>query len=292
MADDKMIGVNDGKKEQLQKLQEKMKRPLLAKLEWLLEWMADDRRNTLIKRWELGNEMAELEEGDQKFGAKPIEKLDKFVEDSGMLRVVIRLAQCWTRPEIEAMSDRMMANGVGRVGYTHLRTLCVIADKKQRDDLLEETIRNSWTAQQLGAVIVSRFGNKSQNPTGRAGIPKTAQKVIQQQLDFADDFSNRNVRVWKDPEHSLSRQIAAMPEPDYTEDLAKQLGILAKRMRDLAAEATSRAEEAEREHKKVTDAIAASLKPVKMASELMNKEEQRPAKGRKGPLHAAGLPVA
>jgi hypothetical protein len=267
--------VVEGKVEQHKAMIEKMPPALREKLDVLLDWLKDDREYTLVSRWELGNELLTIEEAEEtgdtkRFGKKALTKLSKFVDDDpSMLRVVTKFARCWTRKEVEHFSSALMSDGVTHLSYTHLRALANVKEEKKRKELLDATLKNCWTASQLSKEIVALHGSKSRNPKGRKpAIPKDAKSVIQQQLLFAEDFENRNLKVWKDPQHSLSKHIANMDNSEYSEQLAEQLGHLAKRMRQLAEEADKRASEAERKYEEVTDVLKIKTKPIKTAAEV------------------------
>lgn len=267
------------KAEEREALIEKMPPALREKLDFMLEWLADDRRHTLVNRWELGRELrdivdAESSSNSKRFGIAALKKLEKFIDDDpSILHVAERIARYWTRSEIAAMAETPMADGVSYISYSHVRALSALPDEGDRDFFLKEAIKNSWTAVELGKAIIDKYGNKSRNPNGRAGLPKNAEAIITQQLGFVEDFENRNIKVWKDPQRSLSAQLAKVSPTAYTDELAKKLGVLAKRMRQMATEANARATEAEQKFNEITQIMNEKHKPIATPAEIVENEE-------------------
>lgn len=266
------------KQDELSHLMMEMPEALRHKLDWMLDWFNDDRRYTLTSRWSLGHELQDItkaeNENDKRYGVSALSKLEKFVDDDpSLLRVAIKIATYWQQAEIEKIADMVMADGVTHISYSHIRVLTSMDDADDRNRFLHQAIKHNWTSSQLGAAVVSEKGKRSNNSQGRGvAIPKDAAMVIKQQMDFADDFDKRNLKVWKDPQHSLTSQLAKIEAEEYTQELADTLGVLAKRMRQLAEEADKRAEEAEHKYAEVSAAIKQRIRSIKSTTDFAENE--------------------
>lgn len=253
------IPIHEALLDKRRRAMEKMNGALRDKLDYILEWYNKEKKASLVNRWELGNEIKDIlvdqsENRSATYGKRAWAKIKLFIdEDESTLRHTARLAKFYTEEEIEQISKMTMSDGSTHLSYSHLRSLAALDNKTQRDELLQLTLENCWTSAQLGAEVKRRNGRvKTNNPLGRAAVPKDAKTLIQQQINFADDFEKRNLAVWGNPTRSLSAQMQTMKPDDYTTEFANQLGNLAHRMRQLANEAATRADEADRKYKEIT----------------------------------------
>lgn len=237
--------IGEGIAAKRQKQLNKLQKDLREYVDWVLEWCQDEQRNSLVRRWELGNHLNQI---SNKFGVKGLRKLKTFLkEDPSMLHKVSKLAEYYSREDIIAICDRLMADGITHVSYSHMRIIVGVPGKEDRNDILELTFQNCWTSVQLGAHVKKKFDSRSPNPKGRGpAIPKDAKQLISQQIQFAEDFDDRNLHVWNRPEYSLSTQVDKLDPVEYNEDLEKQLATVVHRFRIISTEASKRADEAEK----------------------------------------------
>lgn len=245
-----------------QELMEVANEALKLKVQWIQEWTQRTAREGLMSRWELGTQLVEVIEdrerhGCRTYGEGSLITLAVFAgEPEWSLRTCARLAQLFTRGQMEDMAEQTLANGQP-LSFSHIRVALAIDDPGERQLAINLAIQNSWTSDQLGKyVVMQNGGSKSNNPVGRpVGKPKNASAAIRQQLQYADDFEKRNATVWKNPKFSLTAYLAKETEETYTEDLADKLGQLAHRMRQLSVEANERAREAENRFNDVRSAL-------------------------------------
>lgn len=240
------------------------------KLDWIIEWCKTEQRHSIMSRWTLGAEVIDIR---NKFGEKNYKALRLFIpEDPSMLQKVETFATYYSKEEAEQLADLVMADGNTLLSYSHVRLLISIENEVQRKEAINLILINCWTSAQLGAHIKTLLGKRSKGGR-KPAVPKDARTVIDQQLAFVEDFENRNVNVWRNPTHSLTAQVAKIEPKEYTEDLAKQLGRLAHQMRQLATEATVRADEAERKYSEIKRVLDVGAVDIPAAAELDNEWE-------------------
>ncbi len=243
-------------------IREEMNEALRSKLDSCLKWFKDENTRTIVNRWHLGEEIREVYEDEkkgngQKFGKDSIKRLSFFFrEDPSVLRQSYYLAKAYTKNQVEELANTVMSDGVTRISYSHLRQLISLATEEQREEALKAALCGCFTSAQLGEYIHKKYGGKQDRGAGRKpAIPKTANEVISQQLQFVDDFESRNAKVWNDKRSSLSTRVDELDPEDYNEQLVKKLTELAYRMRILEKEAGERAEEAEAKLEQVKKAL-------------------------------------
>jgi hypothetical protein len=289
------IKLSEGVKDAREQALEQANEALRGKIGWIMEWQQRQGAASILGRWELGQEIDEIWR-DQKQGGKIYGRSSKRVialfmqEDPSIVNMAHKLYTTYRDyKRLKEITEMRMQDGVTYLSYSHMRQLLAIKDEQTRHELLNRCLEECWTSSQLGVAVQELNGGKqSNNPNGRGvAIPANAETVIGQMIDFADDFESRNIKVWKDPRHSVAAQVEKLEPIQYTEDLAKKLGELAHRMRQLANEANARAEEAERKYEEVnrvlkmgTEEIAPVVVlrlPNEEADETRMKRGDRPA---------------
>lgn len=225
---------------------------LRDKVDWVINWYKNDTKNSLLSRWQLGAQVAEIiqdqrESGCRTYGTRAFQTIALFSgEAEGSLRVCARMAHCYNEREIIKLSELTMADGLTPISFSHMRALISLDSPEKRQEALELTLERCWTAEQLSKYVKAQTGARNtNNPDGRpVAIPRDLNAVIDQQLSFADDFDKRNTRVWNNPAHSVATQMIKLPKEQYTEDLATKLSRLAHQMEVVSQEAMKRRAEA------------------------------------------------
>jgi hypothetical protein len=288
-----VISLNEGAKGARQSALETANPALRAKLSWIIDWQRSEISRSILGRWELGQEIDEVwldlkKNSGKRFGRDSKATIALFMrEDPSIVNMAHKLYRAYQqRTELVDITEMTMQDGITHLSYSHIRQLLSIRDPQKRHELMNRCLENCWTSVELGLAVQEMNGGKqTNNPNGRAAIPKDAETVIDQMISFADDFDSRNLRVWKDPVHSVVAQVDRMEAIQYTEDLAKKLGELAHRMRQLANEAVARAEEAERKYEQVTRVIKlgpATLQPPEDLTDNSEDEAIAAIKKRRG----------
>ncbi len=234
-------------RERQEKARKKMNSELRGHLDWIVDWCNNEDTNGLMRRWELGERVIQIRSD---FGNKAISQIKLFIrEDPSMLYKVEKFAEYYTKEEVEELVELSFEDGA-KLSYSHVRLLISIENRNQRTDALNQTIDNNWTSTQLGKYIKDLLGKRSAGGR-KPSIPKSAEAVIEQQLAFADDFSNRNMKVWDNPQYSLKAQLKDIEDPD--EALTNRLGYLAIQLKQLVETAQERADEAEEQYQALVD---------------------------------------
>jgi hypothetical protein len=265
--------VVDARKEALEKANDALK----VKLDWLANWQRTEASRGIMGRWDLGEEIDEIwadlrQNAGRTFGKAAKKTVALFMkEDPSIVNMAHKLYLLYPdRKRLVEMTEMVMQDGVTSLSYSHIRQLITIKDERIRMQLLNRCLEHCWTSAELGVEVQKLNGGiQSRNPNGRAATPKDAETVIGQMMSFADDFDSRNIKVWRDQRTSLSSQVDRLEPIQYTEDLANKLGELAHRMRQLATEANTRAEEAERKHEQVMQVLKTGPAAVNTVAEMV-----------------------
>lgn len=266
-------------RERQQDLMDEATPALREKVQWVVDWCKRDTKNSLVSRWELGDQINEVfndhSRGAKRFGNKPFQTIAAFSgEAEGSLRVCAKLAKLYTRGQILDISEMVMADGTTPLSFSHIRCVLTLDDpatgETDRQEALNLALERCWTVETLSKYVVSKAGGGTQGHKGRpVAKPKNVEGILDQQLSFINDFEKRNVSVWGDAEHSVTSHLTKMPPNMYTEALEQQLAISAQRMRQMIDAATERAVELENMHEKVKCALAKKMNSgIQMASEL------------------------
>jgi hypothetical protein len=258
---------------------EKANEALQAKIGWIVKWQASEVSRSILGRWDLGEEIDEVLQdkarGGRIFGKGAMSTIAMFMsEDPSVISMAHKLYKAYPDyKRLVEITEMRMQDEVTPLSYSHIRQLLAVKDPQRRHELMNKCLEACWTSAELGRAVQGLNGGKqTNNPNGRASTPKDAETVISQMISFADDFDSRNIRVWKDPRHSVSAQVDRLEPIQYTEELVKQLGVLAHRMRQLANEATARAEEAERKCDEVSRVLAMGTEAITPAVDLTDKQ--------------------
>lgn len=275
-----VISIGEGVKDAREQALEEANPALRSKIDWIMDWQKRQGAASILGRWDLGEEIDEiwkdLKRGGHVYGRNSKRVIALFMkEDPSIVNMAHKLYTTFPdHKRLVEITEMRMQDGKTYLSYSHIRQLLAVRDPQRRQELLNRCLEECWTSSELGAAVQTDNGGKqTNNPNGRGiAVPKDAETVIGQMIDFADDFESRNIKVWKDPRHSVAAQVERLEPIQYTETLAKQLGELAHRMRLLANEANARAEEAERKYEEVTRVLKMgpeALSPI-VTSDIQN----------------------
>lgn len=258
-------------------LLDKANKALKDKVGWVVDWYKEDARHSLQSRWDLGAQVAEIindedKENCKRYGKKAFATLAAFSgEAEGSLRLCARLATIFSANRIRELSEMVMADGITPLSFSHIRCVLSLDTEEARQTAINLALERCWTCDELSRYVLSLDKKKKGNNTqGRpVAKPKDLSGIIRQQMSFAEDFEKRNLQVWKTPDSSLSGHLAKVDEKEYTEELAEQLGQLAYKMKQLEIEAGDRAKEAESRFRQVRTALDLRYgSGLKLASQL------------------------
>lgn len=189
----------------------------------------------------------------RRYGAHSVKKLATFFGwEASTIYAALRMAQAFTKAEIEALTLRRMSNGQPLCCY-HVLLLSNIADQKTRHEMLEHTLSESWSTRDPAYHIHNLpLPKKEEETRGRPlALPRNFHEVIQQQDRSADDFLMRSEKVWSQQEHGLLAWVRDCSQDECTPERLEQFRVHAQKLRRLADEAVKRAEEAERAYEYV-----------------------------------------
>src|SRR5262249_8065998 len=154
------------------------------------------------------------------------------------------------------------------ISYLHIELLCSIPTREQRQELLARTVKESWHTRELAYEIhqIPELKPKGEDGRGRPlAVPRDLDALLRQQVRCAEDFLNRAVKVWQQAENSVLARLQEMDEEEFTEERAAQLKGHAEKLRELATEATKRAEDVQRAHEYVRGIIDLQKRPMLVA---------------------------
>jgi hypothetical protein len=100
----------------------------------------------------------------------------KYGLNHDMLGKAWRIAEQYTEAQVSHW-DELVEKHRADFGSSHFKDLLVIEDRKVRDRLMKEAIRNNWSSKQLYLAIQARFGRRARvgrKPT----VPKDPQELV------------------------------------------------------------------------------------------------------------------
>jgi hypothetical protein len=140
------------------------------------------RRWTLPARHDVGRLIREVVDeatagGTLRYDAKVFPRLQEALGlNQSLARKLVRFAQTFSRERAVGLSQTRLVNGA-EFSWSHVRRLLEVRDDRQRDQLIERTIRNGWTSERLAKEIQSARGGKK-NKGGRRRHQEAGTKAI------------------------------------------------------------------------------------------------------------------
>jgi hypothetical protein len=123
------------------------------------------------------------------------------------------LAKNYSAYEVQKLTEHQSETGRAIITWCHLRALLPIRDKKQRDQLLHETIQEQWTAEELADYVCDLIKFKEgpslapasgDTKRGRPlAAPKNFNQCLNQQINALDNILLREAKVWSLEKYSL-----------------------------------------------------------------------------------------
>jgi hypothetical protein len=230
---------------------------LRAKVDWIRHYFEDEWRRSLVGRYRVAALIREIyddvnENNGAAYGAKAVQAVkDAFGWDDGVIYHALHVAGAFTPEQIEEIA-RLRLPGGRPLSYSHVVALAGVEDERRRQNLLRQAVREGWTARQLVKAVDRAAAPQPGKPEDRRGRPLAKpgdfDAALDQQAHVAEDFLNRNDRVWAHPESSLSARAAGLDTAGFTRERAHRLQQHADQMNLLAHKAKERAEEAVRVH--------------------------------------------
>ena len=237
---------------------------LQAKIDQINQLIQSDNRNIIMARYELGLLVQEIYDdttdqgGDRRYGDKAMQKLCIAIPwCRSLLYETLLLVQHMSREEAERLSTLHTKSGQP-IFWTHVRILSGVTNPKSRNELLEHTLQEDWTCEELGKAVMQLKEPNETVGARKAKGPRNLNGMIEQQQAYADHFLERAERVWNNPEQSLTNLCLDMPAEKYTQEGANKLKGLAGRLRLVAQEAEKRAQEAEKAFKEYLNILVAA----------------------------------
>jgi hypothetical protein len=230
---------------------ERMNAALKAKVEEIQQWFTRECKRSLESRYKLGLLVKplyddETEHGSKRYGERAIETLRlalKWQED--LIPSTLRLVRSYSPAEFKQLTE--LRNEAGKpLTWSHVRILVQVGDPSKREDLLQRTLRENWTSDQLTYEYKRLVKQDRPTKRGRSLVrPKDLDGVVRQQATLADEFLERAQKVWRVSDDSLTRHYQELAPSEHTVERAQMLKDHATRLRRLAQEAEERAQEAE-----------------------------------------------
>lgn len=217
------------------------------------EWFLNVYRVDILQRYQLAELLKKVHDDharncERRYGSYAVRRLVQFFRwEVSTLYAALRLAEAYTRQEIEAVSLLRLQDG-RPLSYYHVELLAHLNDRQVREDLLRQTLAGCWSTREL-AFRIHQLASRAKKETDGRGrplaVPRNLDALLRQQDRTAEDFLNRSLKVWEQPQHSLVTMVRTASQEECTQGRVAQLLALARKLRRLAEEAHKRAEEAE-----------------------------------------------
>src|SRR5262245_31984178 len=128
------------------------------KLQYFENWLRKEVDHTLRSRYELGLQVQELYEDERKNGGKlygkdAIGRICKILcWDDDLIRLALRFVQTFTPEDLERLCSMVLPKGEP-LTWSHVRALIPIDDAARRQELLDRTVAEGWTCNELAREI-------------------------------------------------------------------------------------------------------------------------------------------
>jgi hypothetical protein len=181
---------------------------------------------------------------ERRYGTRAYRQLVRFFGlHEPTAEALIRFADVYTLDQAKELGRQVMRDG-NALSIFHLERLAGVLDPQAREALLERTLADSLTLQNLSRLVEEANragGSRAGRPFANPG---SLDALITQQEVAANEFLNRSDRVWKRAGQSLSAMGKALKPDQITQQIADRLSAHAQRLDLLASEARQYAEEA------------------------------------------------
>lgn len=221
------------------------------KYRYIESWLRKEVGHLLRSRYDLGLQVKEIYEDEKKNGGKlygkdAIGRICKLLRwDDGVIQLSLRFVRAYTPADLDHLCSLVLPRGLP-LSWSHVRTLLCVDSKEQRQALLDRTVKEGWTCDQLAYEVKHLSEGKTPDGRGRPPrIPKNFDDAVTQQLQSAEQWDNKHCKVWANPDRSLVAQAAKLPAEEVTEERLRQAQVLAHQLRRVAQEAQEQAEKAE-----------------------------------------------
>jgi hypothetical protein len=229
----------------------KMTPAFREKLNYFEDWLRKEVDHTLRSRYELGLMAKELYEdeknnGGKLYGRNAMGRICKILcWDDGLIRLALRFVQAYSPADLERLCGIVLPSGEP-LTWSHVRALVALPSAAQRKELLEKTIVEGWTCNELALEIKHLPDRPGKDGRGRPPrMPKDFDVAVAQQQQSADKWDRHYTRVWGATNHSLETEAAKLPPEEVTEKRLRQAQELAYQLRRVADQAQKQAEKAE-----------------------------------------------
>jgi hypothetical protein len=204
----------------------------------------------LRRRYELGLQVQELYEDEKKggklYGKDAIGRICEVLKwDDGLIRLALRFVQVYTPEDLERLCAKVLPKGEP-LTWSHLRALLPLEDAKRRQELLDRTVADGWSCNQLAYEIKRLADGSPKDGRGRPpAVPKDFDGALAKQQQSAEQWDRLHTRVWSKDDRSLVAQAAKLPPEEVTEVRLRQARELASQLRRVAEQVLAQAEKAE-----------------------------------------------
>ncbi len=224
---------------------------LKKKAEWIVAWHSQESRRDLVRRYELGLQIKEVKDdeeanGDQgRFGQSPLKNLGKALPwCKSLVYEVLRLVRAFTPEEVEELAKKRTQLGQP-LSWSHINLLAQVTDKAQRQQLIDQALREDWTTDKLAAMALGvGQGAKATKRGGHFAAPKNFDAALDQQAKAANQFLGRAEKVWAG-EHSLTRLVTDLASSEITLQRKQKLEAHVETLAKLAEAAQKQREQAQ-----------------------------------------------
>jgi hypothetical protein len=213
-------------------------RPACRRLQDLLD---SHRRNYLLPHYEIGElvigaEQRVLEMHGSIYGGQIVDHLaDAVGRNARTVRSCVQVAETFSREEyLELISCE-------QISWAHILLLLSAPLPSERANLIEKIKEHGWTPLELEAAV--RGGKPNRRPGGgrRHAVPRNVPFALHRLAKATDSFCGLNNEVLFGEDFDIPTSLHAMASDDLTSELRDSVESAAKRLDQLAADATENA---------------------------------------------------
>jgi hypothetical protein len=180
------------------------------------------------------------------YGRHAIDRICRLLRwDDGLIRTALRFVQTYTPEDLDRLCSLVLPKGEP-LTWSHVRALVQVRDAGQRQQLLDRTVAEGWTCDQLGHEMRRLAERPANDGRGRPPrLPRHFDDAVAQQQESAERWDRLHTKVWITARHSLAAQAAQLRPEEVTDERLREAGQLAAQLRPVADEARAQAGQAD-----------------------------------------------
>jgi hypothetical protein len=177
----------------------------------------------------------------------------------------MKFVQTYSRDDVKRLRSQFLPRGES-LSWSHVHSLLVVDDDAQRDALLQKTLTEGLTCNELAYEVKKLHDNRPEDKRGRPlKAPNGFDQAIQQLTQVVETWEKRYINVWNHPPHSLLTKAAELSPDQVTNERLHATRNLSHRLQTMAQQVSALAEKADKAACRLEKSLRAGPKQHDMA---------------------------